>query len=158
MGPDRGVQQVLRTGVMSAGSLGFATGLWTRDGKFYAEARAFVRGPLSQPQGLIDTIRVGAVDGDVAAVLLEKKVLEKYGPHKQIRWWKTLANDERARVGQRVWILDPADGTKQSGVIVSLSSGGFLMDLGGFVALLDGHRAVVTCSLDRRGTHWDFAD
>ena len=57
------------------------------------------------------------------------------------------------QVGQRVWIGD-GDGCSVAGVIASVQDD--FLSAGGFVALLDGHKTVVTCSEDQRGVRWDF--
>jgi hypothetical protein len=86
MGPDSGVQIILKTGVGSAGFYGVAGALWTRSGTFFAEARVFVRGASPEVQGMIEMICVEAGESDLAIVLLEQKIKEKFGPVKWVEW------------------------------------------------------------------------
>ena len=104
MGPDDGVQRVLKTGLASVGSYGVSIAVWTRSGKFFAEARVFNRG-ASEPQGIIGTVKAEADKSDLALGLLEMKVAQKYGELNRIRWWPTF--HAAIELGQPVWVADP---------------------------------------------------
>jgi hypothetical protein len=86
MGPDDGVMAIVKTGVGSAGFYGIGGALWTRSSTFFAEARVFVRGSSPEVQGMIETIRVEAGESDLAIVLLEQKIEEKFGPVEWVEW------------------------------------------------------------------------
>ena len=86
LGPDNGVQTILKTGVGSAGFYGVAGALWTRSGTFFAEARVFVRGSSPDIEVVVGTIRVEASQSDRAIALLEEKINEKYGSVKWVHW------------------------------------------------------------------------
>jgi hypothetical protein len=155
MGPDDGVQRVLKTGVASAGPYGVSIAVWTRSEKVFAEARVFARGPSSEVKGIIETVKVEAHDSDLAVVLLRKKVEEKYGHLNRIRWWPT--GDTAIKVGQRVWLLQSRSNVAErvEGVIASVDDG-FLGGSGGFVVRLNDSNAVVTYALAGQGIRWDF--
>jgi hypothetical protein len=86
MGPDSGVQILLKTGVGSAGFYGIAGALWARSGTFFAEARVFVRGSSPDIEGVVGTIRVEASRNDLVISLLEEKINEEYGSVKWVHW------------------------------------------------------------------------
>jgi hypothetical protein len=58
-------------------------------------------------------------------------------------------------VGQRVWVAEAA--TRRYGRIASLPLE-FVGNASGITVLLDGKPTVVACSLERRGSQWDFAE
>src|SRR5262245_18302840 len=157
MGPDDGVQKVLKTGVASMGSYGVCIGVWARGGKVFAEGRVFARDPSPELQGIVETLRVETKNVDLAVVLLEMQI-EKYGQLNPIHWWP--ATDTAILVGQRVWVADPeVKGGRATGVVASvpddfLAAGGG----GGFEVLLEGENKVVTCCNERRGSQWNFED
>lgn len=153
MGPDDGVQRVLKTGLASAGSHGVSIAVWARSGKVFAEARVFPRGDSRKVEGIIETVKVEADDSDFAVVLLANKVEEKYGQLNRIYWWPV--GDISIKVGQRVWVRPPGDNEKITGVIASVDDG-FLRGSGGFVVLLNDGKCVVTCALAGQGIRWDF--
>src|SRR5262245_40676339 len=157
MGPDDGIQRVLKTGLASAGSHGVSIAVWTRSGKVFAEARVFPRADSRITEGVIDTVKVEADECDIAVVLLTNKVEEKYGQLNRIYWWPV--GDTSIKVGQRVWVRQPGSSPdeKVAGVISSVDDG-FLGSSGSFVVLLDGGKAVVTCAPAGQGIRWDFAD
>jgi hypothetical protein len=63
-------------------------------------------------------------------------------------------NGRRFRLGRRVWVL--TSGQRAYGEIASLPEP--FLGSTAFVALLDGESAAVTCTVNRQGTQWDFAD
>src|SRR5262245_28300140 len=56
VGPDDGVQRILRTGFACAGPYEISIAVWTRSGRVFAEARVFARGV----PGLVGTLRAEA--------------------------------------------------------------------------------------------------
>lgn len=86
MGPDDQVQRIVQTGTGTAGFYGFASALWLRGGRFFAEARVFVRGSSPEVQGVVDTIRVEASERMLAIALLEGKLAERFGRVEWVRW------------------------------------------------------------------------
>src|SRR5262245_10893118 len=155
MGPDDGVQRVLKTGVASAGDYGIAIAVGRRSGKVFAEGRGIAGGSWPGDEGIIHTLQVQADTSKLAVVLLEMKIEEKYGLPDQIQWQPTVG--AAIEVGQRVWVLQRGDNAdeKVQGVIASLCED--FLGTGGFIVQLDGGARVVTCAPDRRGTQWDFA-
>lgn len=91
MGPDGGVQRIVRTATGSAGNHVFAAALWVRGKKFFAEARVFVRGPLPEVRGALATVRVEADYAELAITLLESKLAEKFGRVCWVQWAKPEA-------------------------------------------------------------------
>ena len=87
MGPDDGVQRILKAGSgCCTDTYGFANALWMRNGTFYAEARVFVRAPLSETRGVIHTVRVEASDAERAIDLLQKRIEARFGRIKWMHW------------------------------------------------------------------------
>jgi len=84
MGPDQGVQRILKTGAGSLGSYGFAAAIWIRGGTVFAEARVFDRGSNPVTLGMLETIRVEAHESDEAIRLLQARLEEKFGT--TLRW------------------------------------------------------------------------
>ena len=84
MGPDHGVQRILKTGAGSMGSYGFAGAVWVRGETFFAEARVFVRESNPETRGMLETIRVEAHESDEAIRLLQARLEEKFGT--TLRW------------------------------------------------------------------------
>ena len=76
MGPDDGVQRVLKTGVASAGDHSIAIAVWKRSGKVFAEGRVFARGSSPEAKGIIDKLQVEADTSKLAVVLLEMIIEE----------------------------------------------------------------------------------
>src|SRR5262245_36634729 len=96
MGPDEGVQRVLKVGTGTVGFYGFAGALWTSNGTFYAEARVFVRGSSPEVRGAIDTVRVAARDSEIAIELLRCELEERFGRMEFVSW---MSPDERSSTG-----------------------------------------------------------
>ena len=87
MGPDHGVQRILRTGAGSMGSYGFAAALWVREGRFFAEARVFARESDPVTRGMLETIWVEAREDEEAIRLLRAKLEEKFGSLRWHQWY-----------------------------------------------------------------------
>ena len=83
---DDGVQEILKTGVGTAGFYGVAATLWMRSEGYMAEARVFVRGSTPQIKAVLETIRIEAVEADPAIALLESMIAEKFGSVKWLHW------------------------------------------------------------------------
>ena len=67
--------------------------------------------------------------------------------------------EAEVRVGRRVWVHDPvAAGGRSFGQVASLLPRLLADAPPGFVVKLDGKHAVITCSENRRGEQWAFAD
>ena len=93
MGPDDGLPKILKAGSgCCTDSYGFASALWARGGTFYAEARVFLRGPVSETKGVIQAVRVEASDADRAVDLLQKRIEARFGPIKWVRWRNPLGD------------------------------------------------------------------
>jgi len=86
MGPDHGVQRIVKTGAGSMGSYGFAGAVWVRGGTFFAEARVFARKSNLVTRGMLETIRVEAHESEEAITLLQAKLAEKFGSLRWHRW------------------------------------------------------------------------
>ena len=89
MGPDHGVQRILKTGAGSMGSYGFAGAVWVRGGAFFAEARVFVRESTPATRGMLETIRVEAHGSEEAMRLLRARLEEKFGTLQWSRWYSS---------------------------------------------------------------------
>ena len=93
MGPDYGVQRIVKTGAGSMGSYGFAGAVWLRGGRFFAEARVFARESNLARRGILETIRVEAHESEEAITLLRARLEEKFG---RVRWsrWNSFGERE----------------------------------------------------------------
>ena len=89
MGPDHGVQRIVKTGAGSMGSYGFAGAVWGRGGTFFAEARVFVRESTPATRGMLETIRVEALGSEEAMRLLRARLEEKFGTLRWSRWYSS---------------------------------------------------------------------
>jgi len=89
MGPDHGIQRILKTGAGSMGSYGFAGAVWARGETIFAEARVFVRESTPAARGMLETIRVEARESEEAIALLRARLEERFGRLRWCRWYST---------------------------------------------------------------------
>jgi hypothetical protein len=106
---------------------------------------------LVEPTGpLLETTRV---DGETSAIVALKP--SPGNADLAPKWKRVVTTNGRIRLGQRVWVLTP-ENRRAYGEIASLPEP--FLGTTGFVVTLDGKSTAVTCTEDRRGSQWDFAD